>query len=425
VLSAWLLVGGLLLGQAETPTAPAQAETVRGLVRELDAAEKAPRDAAERQLIELGPGVLALLPQATDRTPAEVRLRLDRIRAQLERAQADASARASTVMLRGEKLKLSDVLAAIAQQTGNKIIDFRPQFGEEAADVEIAVNFDKTPFWQALDQVLDQAGLTIYGHAGEEGLAVVSKPPTRLPRSRGADDVGAFRIEATDFTAHRDLRDPASHTLQLNLDAAWEPRLKPIVILQPADAAAATDEAGRAVNVAGTGNALEINVNSDAHSVELPIHFNLPERTVKRFAQLKGSFTALVPGHEESFRFENLEQAKKVEQRRAGVTVVLDDVWKNNRVWEVRMRVAFDKTSGALESHRNWIFNNEAWLETPDKEKIPYGGMETTRQTESEVGVAYLFSVPGGLAGHTFVYRTPVTIMNIPIHYELKDLELP
>jgi hypothetical protein len=107
------------------------------------------------------------------------------------------------------------------------------------------------------------------------------------------------------------------------------------------------------------------------------------------------------------------------------VSVVVDQVRKNNEVWEVRMRVVFDKAAGALESHLGWIFNNEAYLENPAGEQVQYATLETTRQTENEVGVAYLFDVPEGLKGHTFVYKTPVAIVNMPVEYELKDLELP
>ncbi len=53
-------------------------------------------------------------------------------------------------------MKLSRVLAEIQKQTGNNIAAM-PQAAEvPAVDPEIKVEFDKTPFWSALDQVLDQ-----------------------------------------------------------------------------------------------------------------------------------------------------------------------------------------------------------------------------------------------------------------------------
>jgi hypothetical protein len=133
---------------------------------------------------------------------------------------------------------------------------------------------------------------------------------------------------------------------------------------------------------------------------------------------------AMVPSRMETFRFENLA-LKNVSQSRAGVVVVLDQVRKNADVWEVRVLVRFDKADAALESHRNWIFNNECYLETPNKERIEHDGFETTRQTADEVGMAYVFDLEKGPAGLKLVYKTPSLVSLVPIEYELKNLELP
>jgi hypothetical protein len=137
----------------------------------------------------------------------------------------------------------------------------------------------------------------------------------------------------------------------------------------------------------------------------------------------------------QTFRFEQLpivgEGAKpndnvaKVEQRKAGVTVIIDQVRKNNEIWEVRTRVRFDKPGDSLESHRSWIFRNELYLIGADKKKILPGGYEQTRQTENEVGIAYLFELPKGPQGMTFVYQTPTNVFEMPVEYELSDLLLP
>ena len=443
MLAIWLMAGIVACGQADAakpkaevsdkPKAEAAAKEeaeltaqVRKLVRELDAPEKARRDAAEQQLLALGDRVLDLLPEKNDRMAAGVALKLDSIRAHFERSQAENSVKGSTVTLKGDMLPLSKVLAEISKQTGNKIYDLREEFGQDVTDPDLKIEFDQTPFWSALDQVLDQADLNIYNYASEEGVAVVSRSESRLPRHGQATYSGSFRFEGTEFVARRDLRDPQSHTLQLIVETAWEPRLQPIVIMRVLEGMEALDEQGAALAISMTGNELEFPIDSDMRSVELPIQFELPDRSVKKIASLKGKLSVLLPGKSETFRFTGLDKAKKVERRKASVAVVLDEVRKNNAIWEIRVRVVFDKTSGALESHRGWVFNNPAFLETPDKkETIRYAAMETTRETENEVGIAYMFDVPDGLKGHTFVYRTPTAIVSMPLDYELKDLDLP
>jgi hypothetical protein len=84
-----------------------------------------------------------------------------------------------------------------------------------------------------------------------------------------------------------------------------------------------------------------------------------------------------------------------------------------------------DEDNHALESHRNWVFQNISYLESKDGEPIDNAGFETTRQTPNEVGIAYLFDLPDGIDGLTWVYETPAAIIELPVEYELKDIELP
>jgi hypothetical protein len=411
---------------AESGEAAKVGETVRQLIRELDAGQKSRREDAEKKLLALGAAALDYLPENTDRMSAEAGQRLDRVREKLEKSEAEGSLEPTTVTLSGE-MPLGEVLAAIEKQTGNKIVDLRSEFGQEAADPKLKVDFDKTAFWPALDKVLDQADLTIYPYASEGGgLGLTSRGESRLPRHGQAVYSGAFRIEGTEFIARRDLRDPRSPILSLTLEAAWEPRLRPILIMQPMAAVQATADNGQEISVSAAGGDMQFPIDSEMKSVELPIQFQLPERNVRRIASLKGKLTAMLPGRVETFRFANLDKTKRVDRKRAGVTVALESVRKNAAVWEVRVLMIFDKATGALESHLStgWVTNNFAALEAPDKKIIPYAGLETTRETETEVGMAYYFDVPS-LKGHTFVYKTPTAIVSLPVEYELKDLDLP
>ena len=422
---AWIVTLAVCAQPSPAEVPPELAGQVSALVRELDAAERARRETAEQQLLALGPAALDVLPVVDERASAELRLRIGRVRGEWERALAEASGKASTVTLTGEAMPLSEAITAIAKQTGNQLVDFRPQFGQEPRDVPLQLKFDKTPFWRACDALADQAGLTIYPYNDEPGLALVARPQPQLPRLGRGVYVGAFRMEAVGLTAHRDRRDPTQHTLQVDLEVAWEPRLRPIVVHVPLENLRALDERNQPLTLSAGREELEINVTPGAKSLDLPLHFQLPGREVSKIASLKGQLQVLLPGRVVECRFDKLVGAQRVEQRRAAVTVTLEQVRRNQQLWELRVRVAFDQPAHALESHRNWIFNNEAWIEAPDNEKIAYAGLETTSQTEREVGVAYLFSVPDGLAGHTFVYRTPSSVLNVPVPFELIDLELP
>ena len=95
--------------------------------------------------------------------------------------------------------------------------------------------------------------------------------------------------------------------------------------------------------------------------------------------------------------------------------MIMEDVRKNQDLYQLRVRVRFDKPSNALESHRGWIFNNEAYLVDSNGERMENAGFETTRQERNEVGLSYLFDAPGGLEKCKFVYKTPAIINSATI----------
>ena len=235
---------------------------------------------------------------------------------------------------------------------------------------------------------------------------------------------GPFRFEPIGVTARRDLRQ-GNGLLSVAVEAAWEPRLRIITLMQRMADVVAIDERGQPLPVADGQAQLEIPISGDAPAVKYDLPLRLPSRDVRRIASLKGKLLAMIPGKIETFRFDKLTGAKNVERRIAGVTVTLEQVRKNNEAWEVRMHVRFDDAGDALASYRTWIFNNEAYLEGPDHKPIAYDTYETTDQGKNEVGIAYLFTADPPLDKLTFVYKTPGTIVTRGFDYEVKNIELP
>ena len=418
------LMGGVLLGQPGPAADEALRTQVRGLVRQLDAPQLVRREEAEQALVRLGPKVLDLLPRSPDRMSAEVAQRIARIRQRLERVMAQSAGRASTVTLRGE-MPLPEILSKIEQQTGNKIVLEARGRGpaDQGGAPELEVDFDETPFWEALDQVLQQTGLAAYPFGEENAISVVPRPGRKSPAGRVGYG-GPFRFEPVSVLAIRDLRSGTA-SLRLTMEVWWEPRLGPVSLHHPMADVEAADENGKALTVDAEGAAPEVPVLPGSPAVTLEIPFELPPREVKTTARLEGKLTALLPGKVATFRFAELEGAQQVEQRVAGVTVVLKHVRQNRSVWEIRLGVRFDEAGDALDSHRTWIYDNEIYLETADGEPMEWATFETTRQTENEVGAAYYFAVDGPLTGYTLVYKTPTLILSKEIEYEIGGVELP
>lgn len=409
------------------------AERVDRLVRQLNDAQADRRDDAESSLLELVPAdpdaadaFLRLLPDAKPGMPEEVVQRVGRIRREIEIRQATRAISPSRLTLHTEEMQLVEVLEQIAQQTGNRLVDHRGQFGQDSRPRTITVDIDDLEFWPAIDRVLDSAQLNLYPFSGEEALAIVNREEGLGPRVLRASYAGPFRVEATSVEVQRDLRFPAQHGARVELEIAWEPRLRPIAISQPTDTIEVTADDGSNLALANEQAALDVEVQSGSHATRLTIPLEAPPRSVSNLATFRGVLSALVPGRVVEFRFEQLNRRESAEQQQGGVKVTLQNIRKNQDLWEVHMRLRVESEEAGLQSHRGWAFQNLTYLLNKNDEVIDHAGLETTMQSEREIGLAYFFELPDDkIEDYTWVYRTPAAIVRVPVAYELKQIPLP
>jgi hypothetical protein len=429
VFTTLVLLSGLALGQAPPPAAsdePVAKAKVDALVRQLGSNEVAKREAAEKELVSLGPDVLPLLPTTNPRTPAEDRIRLMRIRNVLVKAEVEAATRPSVVSLTGE-MSVSKAIAEITRQTGNKLVDYRQRFNQEGTDPTIKVALDKVPFWQALDTVLDAARLTIYNYDEDKGALAYTSRGDDVPLRVGRGSYsGLFRLEPTKIEATRDLKSKTMHALKLTVDAVWEPRVRPIVLELPLADLSAKDESGGAVDIDRSEGTPEVPVEATNAAVEIELPLAAPPRSIKTLASIKGKIVAVVLGKVETFEFADIDKVKSAELERGGVTVTVESCRKNGDIYDVSMRVRFDRAANALESHRGWIYENECYMLDAKGNRIENAGLEATRLGANEVGLAYKFDIDSATpAAHKFIYKTPAAIIRIPVDFELTGIDLP
>ncbi len=420
--------------QAETGDENATAQKIDRLVRQLNDDHAARRDEAEQSLLKLAPtgsaeqcdDFLELLPSPIEGMPAEVRLRLARLRKQIETEQSSRVLAASRLTLSAQGMELGELFEKIHAQTGNRLTDHREQFGQDATPRPVTIDLTDEPFWPALDKILDATNMTVYPFSEEETLAIIDREQGALPRAEGASYAGPFRIQAVNVVARRDLRSPAQQGTRVEFEIAWEPRLRPIALSQPIESLEITADDGTRIAPTNTQTVLNVEVQSGSHATELTIPLVLPPRSVSKLASFHGTMSALVPGRLVEFKFHNLDKPKGTTQSRGGVTVELRGVRKNQELWEVHMRLKVESAETGLESHRGWVFSNRTYLLNKQGELIDHAGFETTMQSKSEVGLAYFFDLPDGdLSQYTWVYRTPAAIVRMPVEYTLKDIPLP
>lgn len=412
------------------------ADKIDQLVEQLNADDAPQREAAEKALVELGlagdadavDAFLNALPKPNDDMPQEVQARLARVATEVRTRTAKKAVDATRLTLDVTEAPLKEVLEAIEKQTGNRVTDYREQFGQEALAKKVTLKVDDEPFFSGLDKMLDAIQMQPYAFSGEETLALVERDQGALRRAgRGAVYAGPFRIEATNVTAQRGLRSPDQSSLRIDLEIAWEPRLKPIALTQAAGDVKAIADDGREVPAAAEDAAFDVEVDAGAHAAEVTLPLQLPAREAKTLTSLTGKLTALVPGRIVDLKFEKLAAAKEVAQEAGGVTVILDRVVENQALWELHMRIKVESLEAGLESHRGWVFQNITFLQDKSGERLDNAGFETTLQTEKEAGFVYLFELPEGreIGDYVWVYRTPTSIISMPVEYKLEDVPLP
>ncbi len=408
---------------AAVPSADLSQDVARW-VQQLQSTEKGDRDAAEAELVKLGSPVLGLLPQVTVDTSEEMRARLNRIRKQLQRAAAEAAVQGSRVTLEGE-MRLSDALARLEKQTENRLIDFRGQFNQPRLDPKINVAFEQVAYWTALENIFEQAGLQLYAYTNEPNTLGFIARSDKLTVAAQAAATELFRMQVIRLQAIRDLRDDDNQGLVVTMEVTWEPRLTPITIKQPLEELRATGDDGSEIKTMQGRGITEMSVQTGISSVELELPFALPERKIQRISSLKGTLTAMVPGGKMKLEFHDLANAREVTQGESGINVVLLQTRKNRALYELRVLLRIGGSDEQLRSQRGWVYSNEAYLLDKDGRRVEYAGLESFRETLTEVGLSYKFDVPGGLDGYRFVYESPAAVMTVPVEYEIKDIVLP
>ena len=114
--------------------------------------------------------------------------------------------------------------------------------------------------------------------------------------------------------------------------------------------------------------------------------------------------------------------------QKAGATVTLTEIQNlNDDVRKIVLRVGFESSAGALESHlMDWISENEVYLENAEGQQVEPDAYEEWRPTENEIGVAYLFGqLEGEIGDYTLVYKTPAALVEKQISFQFRDVPLP
>jgi hypothetical protein len=260
----WLLVCLFVLSGRPT-VAYSQTATVEvaALISRLGSTAYPERIAAQRDLAALGNSAREDLETALESPDPEVRLAASGLLKRLKLAELWGSSAVDGI-LEGEQL--SSIFAAIAQQTGNRLL-VSDQYGA-FNDATASLDFQQVPFWRAVDVVCSQTGNHVRPHydTGNPGLVVVAGAPGKNPVAYAgpvrAQVTSARRVFVEELD-YQQMTSEQTHTFQLNLQVMWEDRFRlvayrsqPDLVLAATDSGvplSATQSAGSGWNIASTG----------------------------------------------------------------------------------------------------------------------------------------------------------------------------
>lgn len=418
-VSAATLPIGPIYGQSSRAGSSDAAEIlddVRPLLRQLEANSLEERDAAEKKLVELGVGILPHLPPVTSRTSGEMKIRLQRIRQSLQQTDAEAFFESSTVTLKG-KFTLDEVFSEILDQTGNEI-----EIQGEGESTSIELECEDIEFWEAIDQIAQQANLRIASFATTNNALVFSRRDDSAS-SIAAYSNGPFRVDVVSTRVSQPLGYSSPGLLELSYNVSWEPRLKPIFMQVPMGKvnASGADMTFPATNPAASP---EIALNLGGCTAQVDVQLQKPDRSVVKLENVTGEFVIAVPGERHKFVFKEFGNGARQSQKYGDVSVVLEGARRNGSVYEMRMLVEFGDAQGALDSFRGWIMSNEAYLLDPKEVRLENVG-SNFNVVSNGVRVAYLFQVNGDPNEFQLIYESPASISKQTVQFTLKDIPLP
>lgn len=388
----------------------------------LEADDLTARDAAEKELLGMGPLALDYLPAVSEDQPTDMQARLLRVRTGLERIAVESVSKPSTVTLKG-KHRIADVLAAIRKQTGNNV-QLAGDAPGELEDRDVETDWNGAEFWTVIDELGAKAGVYHDHFAGEPGQLVFGGPGSGGSVLSCRTSSSVLLLELLRADAARNFENPQTSATLLRLRVSWEPRLKPIALRLPMSTVAIVDEfdgeyqAGTPDQVAG------IMIQPEFSQSELSLSLPLFDRTVESLKSLTGTFDMTVPGRIETFEFEGLAGLPdNSRQTRAGATVTFGGISDNLDLKALRLSLSFDRPEDGMESHLGWAQQNEVFLKRKDGERLDPIASETWQQAEFLYGVTYLFpEIPDDAV---LVYRTPAAIVKLQVPFVLLAIPLP
>lgn len=406
--------------------APADAErdpvrdAVAKWIQQLESPALADRRQAERELLDLGPKILPLLPPQDLLPGPASREAAKRLRIALQRRLAVDSARPSRVTLAGE-FALPKVLAEITRQTNNRLrlADHLP----ENSLSRRTWNFADVTFWDAIDALCDKTNLAPTMAPDSDAVLLIEAPPNANPPR--VQRIGVLRLALADVSRQPIKGNSEQELIRIQGDLLFEPRLRPLFVhFQAGDFSAKAD--GEKILPAWNPKArYELPMAGASRRTHVTWDFVARTADAVEELSLHGKLLVQLAAAAEPIAFD-LPAKQELLRRRGGVSVRLfptefagskDDT----RDATVKISVSYETGGPAFESHRTWVYHNAVWIEAGEK-RLPFADFETLMQVDGGVQLEYRFKNLPAAGPLKFVYEAPTLMLDVPFEVEIRHV---
>jgi hypothetical protein len=161
-------------------------------------------------------------------------------------------------------------------------------------------------------------------------------------------------------------------------------------------------------------------------------------RSAARIRLLEGTLSAVVPSKMLTFNFPTLDRLEKApadaperDRTQDGVGCRVSKVVLAKDRWTVQVSLDLPPGGKRLESYQSWVVNNEMWLEGKDgKTRLPSSDYFLNSASSRRAVLTYHFRDKGRKArgkpeDWRVVYRTPASVVEVPVKFSFKDVPLP
>lgn len=403
---------------------------VETLITQLDDNQRLVREQAESKLIGLGKSVLSLLPPPELVTTASVREALIRVKLQIEKQAALDSLHSSLITLKGS-YPLKTILQHISSQSGNPL--GLHKITDDILNKSIHVEFAKTPFWQAIDELSQKQSLAYQIDGSNDSLQFQLQSESNSTKHSLNQQVcydGPFKIAILDIQS-RPLRGSSNKDLlSVKFQVEVEPRLRPLFLSYAArELHCSTSQSNQLSPFTPQAN-LELPLGEGGKNVNFTMTWILNHEQKNATFDIRGTLQMELAAETLPITFDNLQQSEGAIRRRGNVSVELVNVEQKklptSQALNVRIALSYDYGGPAFESHRTWIYHNRAYLENPEGQKYWLNGAShTTLESAGKIGVSYQFTdLPLQYNRLQFTYLAPTLITAAPIRFHFEKLKL-